>query len=65
MRNDPFKPMNDATCRTEIMSLIGRQLETVYAPVTSAPLPERMMTLLQRLSSVSAAPMSRKSDGAA
>jgi hypothetical protein len=65
MKNDPFKPMSDAACRNEIMSSIGRQLETVYSPMVSAPMPERMTTLLQRLSSSYAGPTAHKPDGAA
>lgn len=65
MRNDPFKSMSDAACRNEIMSSIGRQLETVYSPMTSTPMPERMTTLLQRLSSLPAAATAHKPDGAA
>jgi hypothetical protein len=65
MRNDPFKSMNDAACRNEIMSSIGRQLDNVYSPILSAPIPQPMTTLPQLLTSCSAASTARKPDGAA
>lgn len=49
MRNDPFKSMSDAACRAEIMSSLGRQLETIYARTVSDPMPQRMQELVRRI----------------
>lgn len=50
MKNDPLKSlMSDAACRSEVLSSVGRQLEQLYSPV-SAPMPERMASLMRQLS---------------
>ena len=51
MRNDPLKSlMSDAACRSEMLSSVGHQLEKLYSPVISAPMPERMASLMRQLS---------------
>ena len=49
MRNEPFKSMTDAACRAEVITYLGRQLQAIYAPAVSDPLPERMQELLRRI----------------
>ena len=49
MRNDPFKSMSDAACRSEIMSSLGHQLRTIYSCTVSDPVPERMQELVRRI----------------
>ena len=50
MRPDPFRSLLDgAACRMEILSSVGQQLREYYAEQMTAPVPEHLQNLLQRL----------------
>lgn len=50
MRPAPFRSLlDDTACRMEMLSAIGQQLRARYAEQEPEPLPERLRTLVQRL----------------